>query len=489
MTVTADDIAALVQKHYDALPAKRKPAIRGNGLREWVPLAGIVAEGRNNESWCLALATGMKCLPASKLPQAQGNVLHDWHAEVLAIRAFNRFVLDECHAVVNGPGSEFLRWRTPEEIAAGTYTDSCQSGEGRDEVGNGEEKGGDRGKGELWHGQPFTWREDIRLHMYCSEAPCGDASMELIMASQEDATPWDVPELTPITPAPDTSPASPIHTSSSTPTPTHPAVSSLPGRAYFSQLGVVRRKPARPDAQPTLSKSCSDKLALRQIISLLNSTTTLLVDPSQVYLHTLILPASRYCESACRRAFSCSGPDGRMSSLATYSGGGGYAFYPFTLATTTSEFVFSQRSVALAASKPTTPTPTTSISNENNTQQPKTTGIAPSNVAVTWTRSGQEETTLGGTQQGRKQFDPRGASCASRRKLWSRAATVANLLEEGGSDGKIRGALNLGTYGKVKDSILLEPRRRAKERARAEALKGWIRNLGDEEFSLEDVDR
>ena len=45
MTVTPDDIALLVQKQYDALPPKRKPAVRDNGLHEWVPLSGIVAEG------------------------------------------------------------------------------------------------------------------------------------------------------------------------------------------------------------------------------------------------------------------------------------------------------------------------------------------------------------------------------------------------------------------------------------------------------------
>ena len=45
---------------------------------------------------CASLATGMKCLPVSKVPQANGNVLHDWHAEVLAIRGFNSWILEEC---------------------------------------------------------------------------------------------------------------------------------------------------------------------------------------------------------------------------------------------------------------------------------------------------------------------------------------------------------------------------------------------------------
>ncbi|KAI0838179.1 adenosine deaminase/editase [Hypoxylon sp. FL0890] len=477
MTVTADDIAALVQRHYNELPPKRKPVVRGNGLREWVPLAGIVAQGENDELWCLSLATGMKCLPVSKILEAQGNVLHDWHAEVLVIRAINRFVLDECKALALGGSSRFLRRRTSDEIASGK--DTSVEGEG--------------GRQSKWNGQPFTWKEDVLLHMYCSEAPCGDASMELIMASQEDATPWELP---PETLPSITTPSSPTSTSPiSTTTP------SLQGRAYFSQLGVVRRKPARSDAVPTLSKSCSDKLALHQITSLLSSTTALLVDPSHVYLHTLILPESRYSESACRRAFSAS-PDGRMSNLANSSFGGGYAFHPFTVSTTNSEFAYSQRSV----------TSTLIEANSNGADEPKkaAAGIAPSNLAVAWTSTGLVESTLGGVLQGRKaSAGVKGASFVSRREIWGLANSVASLLsytimpegpavrEEGKGQVEetttkisaervedIQKALNAKTYGEMKASSLLEARRSAKEEARAEALKGWVRNLGDESFTL-----
>lgn len=475
MTVTADDIAALVQSHYDALPPKRKPAVRGNGLREWVPLAGIVAQGENNELWCLSLATGMKCLPASKIPQAQGNVLHDWHAEVLVIRAFNRFVLEECRTLALGGSSKFIRWRTSEEIGSSNDTDVE----------------GERGRRNKWHGQPFTWKEDIFLHMYCSEAPCGDASMELIIASQEDATPWELPPETLLSTTTTTTTSPTPISSISAPAP------SLPGRAYFSQLGVVRRKPARSDAEPTLSKSCSDKLALHQITSLLSSTTALLVDPSHVYLHTLVLPESRYSESACRRAFSPSA-DGRMRSLSNASLGGGYTFRPFAISTTTSEFAFSQRSVGSELSQ--------TSSHHAQTQKKGPSGIAASNLAVAWTSSGLTESTLGGVLQGRKQAaaDKRGASFASRREIWGLAASIAELMLEGlevrGQEAgmeelaattknlaeivEIQRALRSETYGEVKASMLLEPRRRAKEEARAEALKGWVRNSGDEYFTL-----
>jgi hypothetical protein len=41
----ADQIASLVLEQFDKLPAKRKPAVRDNGIQEWVPLSGIVAKG------------------------------------------------------------------------------------------------------------------------------------------------------------------------------------------------------------------------------------------------------------------------------------------------------------------------------------------------------------------------------------------------------------------------------------------------------------
>ena len=70
--------------------------------------------------------------------------------------------------------------------------------------------------------QPLTIRDDIRLHMYCSEAPCGDASMELTMRDQEDATPWPVGQA-----------CAEMNSEGI----------GLRGRGRFSELGFVRRKP------------------------------------------------------------------------------------------------------------------------------------------------------------------------------------------------------------------------------------------------------
>lgn len=42
MGALEDNIVDVVLKQFDALPAKRKPALRPNGSHDWIPLSGIV---------------------------------------------------------------------------------------------------------------------------------------------------------------------------------------------------------------------------------------------------------------------------------------------------------------------------------------------------------------------------------------------------------------------------------------------------------------
>lgn len=139
-----------------------------------------------------------------KVPGTQGFVLHDWHAEILALRAFNHFLLQECLSLIQDPSvsSSIL-------VRAGASRDNKAR-------------------------QPFAVREAAKIHMYCSEAPCGDASMESVMDAQEDATPWRVT-------SPDTADA---------------VSSKLRGRGNFSELGIVRRKPGRSPQITKLRRLC-----------------------------------------------------------------------------------------------------------------------------------------------------------------------------------------------------------------------------------------
>ena len=344
----------------------------------------------------------MRCLPASKVPLAQGRCLHDWHAEVVALRAFNHFLVQECALLLHSGDDTFRVVQRD---------DAEESHEG------------------AW--RKFSIRDDIRIHMYCSEAPCGDASMELTMNSQQDATPWAV-------------------TSSA---------ALLSGRGHFSQLGIVRRKPARSDAPVTLSKSCSDKLALRQCTSILSSLSNLLLSPRNAYLHQLVLPASQHVREATSRSF---GQHGRMSSLVAdhkhmqRQWPKDFEFRPFRISSTTAEFEYSRR---IAGRK---------------------TPFKGSNIAVVWTPHLQE-VLIGGSVQGHKQMSLRGASALSRLRMWQAVLRVA----EAAAMPLLAAALQQPNYAKTKALNELEGRRRVKQEVTALALQTWIGNEKDEDFVIE----
>ncbi|KAF2721714.1 hypothetical protein K431DRAFT_312338 [Polychaeton citri CBS 116435] len=438
MSPNADIIAECVLRAVSALPAKFKPRSLADGRKEWTPVAGIVlskgdvrepgerylssakvtSNGRREDSTahvtCVALATGMKCLPAAKLSLANGNVLHDWHAEILALRAFNRWILDECKSLVES-GQTHGEW-------IGRRAQSARTRCERDSVYTVTSSG--------HSDQPFIIRNDVNIHMYCSEAPCGDASMELVMSAQEDATPWPEP--------------APSETED-----------GMLGRGHFDQLGVVRRKPARPDAPVTLSKSCSDKLSMKQCTSLLSSLTNLIVHPANAYLETLVLPQSQLVAPACDRAF---GPAGRMAAVTADSvvqdwQERGYRYQPFKMEGTTREFEFSRRSAVPDA--------------------------VASNLSAVWTAH-RQEVLINGVLQGRKQFDTRGASCVSRRQMWKEvSALVVTMNEE-----VLYSAICQGTYGMIKGNDLLRARRLVKSQAKQLALQRWRDNSGDDDWSI-----
>ena len=283
------------------------------------------------------------------------------------------------------------------------------------------------------------------------------------MAAQDDPTPWQIPPS-----VAQSSSSSPHPPPSSTPDSTNLAtVPTLLGRGYFSHLGVVRRKPSRADAPPTASKSCSDKLALKQCTSVLSSLTALFVAPSPgLYLSSVVIPASQYNEAGWKRCFET-----RMNSVSNedlrdwWAQTGGYGFYVLKAEVTEKEFEFSRRGIVETASE----------------EKRKEVKMTASNLAVAWTlQGGVNEALVGGVRQGRKAFDAKGASLMSRRRMWETATQIAAAL----GDGQLTAAVSKRTYDEVKQCRLLEGRQRVKAKVRMEALKGWARNTGDGEFSL-----
>ncbi|KAJ1311298.1 hypothetical protein OPQ81_009795 [Rhizoctonia solani] len=88
-------------------------------------------------------------------------------------------------------------------------------------------------------------REGVGVWMYISTLPCGDASTSALAINQ----PAEMAALKAISPMPQPEKGT-----------------TARGRDNYNALGWLRTKPARADAPPTISHSCSDKIALWSLL-------------------------------------------------------------------------------------------------------------------------------------------------------------------------------------------------------------------------------
>lgn len=114
-----------------------KPVTRTSGVEEWTVLASILMI-HDNKVKPLTLTTGVKCMPDETLKNSRGRIVHDMHAEILSIRAFQRFIIQDM---------DFLR-----------VLEKTQEG--------------------------LKVKDGIEFALYISELPCGDASIK-------DAERWE----------------------------------------------------------------------------------------------------------------------------------------------------------------------------------------------------------------------------------------------------------------------------------------------------------
>ncbi|XP_045193542.2 tRNA-specific adenosine deaminase 1-like [Mercenaria mercenaria] len=131
-----EKVAKLCVEKYDRLGKTGKPQVG----REWTLLAGVVMCIQKETDYVLdivSLATGSKCVGKSKMSQT-GVILNDSHAEVLARRAFLRYMYSELEKLHQFGQSTVLQSTT---------------------------------------GNRCHFKEGITFHMYTSHTPCGDASI------------------------------------------------------------------------------------------------------------------------------------------------------------------------------------------------------------------------------------------------------------------------------------------------------------------------
>lgn len=253
MPPSAQQIADTVVALFNHIgPFSAKPVTRSNGVPEWTVMASIVAI-IDDQIIPLTIATGVKALPDTVRNYSHGTIVHDLHAEILALRCFNRLLIKEVGRLAQGIESSLI-----------------ESGGGG---------GGDSGgKNNIYRLKPA-----VRLALFVTEPPCGDCSMSYTQSQAHDSTPWTEPSSTPWT--------EPCSTQS-----------LLRGRNLFYVAGAVRTKPGRPDSPPTLSKSCSDKLCLKQALGINSCITSKIIDP--IYLDYLVMPLHKFNHDDFNRCFT-----------------------------------------------------------------------------------------------------------------------------------------------------------------------------------------
>ncbi|TPX40238.1 hypothetical protein SeLEV6574_g06728 [Synchytrium endobioticum] len=308
-------VVKAILDQYDKLPGSSKPQETvGMDLtlryHEWSVLAGIVvrvgANPMNPE--CVAIGVGNGALSKRKYSK-HGELVHDHHAEVLARRSFIRYIYWEMIQALSGK-SRVVHLAPP----GSPY--------------------------------PFMLNRGLSFHMYISRAPCGDASTTPLDLAQSpearerneksrseyvakqngshlhsDGTAENVimevdPSIDPmqktatvdeatapsdsrsIQPTEEASTGNKRIAPTETPSPSHrnkKPRKTIRGRNDYTELGALRTKPGRADADPTECHSCSDKLAKWNVLGLNGATLSHLIAP--IYLDSIIVGDMYHRES------------------------------------------------------------------------------------------------------------------------------------------------------------------------------------------------
>ncbi|XP_052894523.1 tRNA-specific adenosine deaminase 1 [Anopheles moucheti] len=250
----ANRIASECLAKFESLPKTGKP----NETFEWTILSAIVlvrskGSTETDEICVVALGTGTKCLAGDEL-SSRGDRVNDSHAEVLARRAFLRYLYEQIeNALEKGEKTSIFE------------RNSSESGK-------------------------FTLKDGHSFHFFTTHSPCGDAS--IFGDEQEAMSPQPKKARVEQTVADGT--IVECSTSSRVEENKRP-VGMTGGKLLQAEehgdlmaqtVGPVRTKPGR--GARTLSVSCSDKLARWNVLGVQGSLLMLLLE-RPIYLGSVVL--------------------------------------------------------------------------------------------------------------------------------------------------------------------------------------------------------
>lgn len=342
---TADEIACLCYEHYrTSLPKQGKPEPN----REWTLLAAVVKIQPIADQICdcpdkpvqvtkevVSMGTGTKCIGRSKMRKS-GDILNDSHAEVIARRSFQRYLLHQLHLVaalkqdsIFVPGTQRGLWKLTPHLSFVFFSSHTPCGDASIipmlefedqpccpvsadwandlsvEASGNLEATEDKRKCEgpdspvskkmrLESGTPATEViNGVAHHQSFGNQESGPIPASVSssnLASEELAA---VPGM-----APGSARVVDVYRTGAKCVPGEAGDSGLPGAAYH-QVGLLRVKPGRGDR--TCSMSCSDKLARWNILGCQGALLMHFLE-EPIYLSAVIIGKCPYSPEAMQRA-------------------------------------------------------------------------------------------------------------------------------------------------------------------------------------------
>ncbi|KAF5918599.1 hypothetical protein HPG69_005034 [Diceros bicornis minor] len=337
---TADEIARLCYEHYGVrLPKQGKPEPN----REWTLLAAVVKIQPAADQACdspdkpaqatkevVSMGTGTKCIGQSKMRKS-GDILNDSHAEVIARRSFQRYLLHQLHLAtaleedsIFVPGTQRGLWKLRPELLFVFFSSHTPCGdasiipmlESEDqpccpvnrnwannpsvEASGNLEAPEDKRKCEDPDG-PVTKKMRLELG-----TPDGVAHHQSFGNQESGPVPPSVSsynitteELLPVTGmAPGGAKVVDVYRTGAKCVPGEAEDSGKPGAAYH-RVGLLRVKPGRGDR--TCSMSCSDKLARWNVLGCQGALLMHFLE-EPVYLSAVVIGKCPYSQEAMQRA-------------------------------------------------------------------------------------------------------------------------------------------------------------------------------------------